>query len=315
MLESALKEAIETVKLSNKYRLIERYEKPLYYCPKDGSSKFTGVFLDVETTGLAIPEDKIIELGLVVFEYGSDGRIFRILEEFSQYQDPGKPIPPHIVELTGITDAMVKNHQLDKGGIFQCLQAADMVIAHYATFDRVCVEALWPDIPRKPWACTMMEIPWRQEGLESAKLEYLAYRYGFFYEGHRASTDCLAGVHLLSQVLPRSQQRVLKALLENSEKTTFRIWALDAPMAEKEALKARQYRWSPQGQGRHKAWFIELPAEKIFEELKFLWKEIYSYPALIPVEVIDANSRYSREAILTEHWIEKPSQVKDLIER
>ena len=219
MLETILKQEIDRLRLSDKYKLIERYEKPQYYCLDNGKYKYKGIFLDVETTGLFIPEDKIIELGLVVFEFTEDGQIFKILEEFCQYQDPGKPIPAEIVELTGITDEKVKGCRLDKKVIIQYLAEADIIIAHHAAFDRVCIEALWGDIPVKPWACSMMQIPWRQEGIESAKLEYLAYRFGFFYEGHRASIDCLAGVHLLSKELPRSKQPVLKTLLENSKKT------------------------------------------------------------------------------------------------
>jgi DNA polymerase-3 subunit epsilon len=235
------------------------------------------------------------------------------LEEFSQYQDPLKPIPAEIVALTGISNEMVKGKKLDKKTIFKYFQDADMIIAHNAAFDRACVEAPWKDIPVKPWACTMMQIPWKEEGVESAKLEYLAYRYGFFYAGHRASTDCLAGVHLLSKVLPRSKQQTLKALLENSKKTTFRVWALNAPIAKKELLKARQYRWSPDGQGKHKAWFIDLAAEQLLEELSFLWKHIYTYAECLPIEEMNARSRFSREATLREHWIEKKSQAKELL--
>ncbi|MBX7212410.1 MAG: DEAD/DEAH box helicase family protein [Thermoflexales bacterium] len=61
----------------------------------------TLVSLDIETTGLDPERDSIIEIGLVVFEGP------RIVSEFSQIVDPGRPIPPKIVELTGITDDMV----------------------------------------------------------------------------------------------------------------------------------------------------------------------------------------------------------------
>ena len=37
----------------------------------------------------------------------------------------------------------------------------------------------------------MFDIDWRNEQIESYKLEYIAYKYNFFYEGHRAITDCL----------------------------------------------------------------------------------------------------------------------------
>lgn len=312
--DETLKKAIETLKSYQSYRLIERYEKPLCYYLDDGSPKFKGIFLDVETTGLSIATDQIIEVGWVVFEYGADGRIFRILEVGSEYQDPGKKIPEEIVALTGISDAMVKGCGINKKELFQRLSETDLVIAHHAGFDRPFIEALWKDSPQIPWACSMTQLPWKQEGIESPKLEYLAYRFGFFYEGHRASTDCLAGVHLLSKTLPQSKDNVFKVLLQNSAKKTFRIWAVNAPIEEKDLLKRRQYRWSPAGEGKHKAWFIELEADQLLKELKFL-QSIYPYPICLPVEELNAKNRFSKEARIAEHWIEKPSDIDAILSK
>ncbi len=64
--------------------------------------KNTLVALDIETTGLESQNDKIIEIGAVRFS-GS-----KIQEEFNSLINPGKPIPPFISQLTGITDAMVR---------------------------------------------------------------------------------------------------------------------------------------------------------------------------------------------------------------
>lgn len=65
--------------------------------------KNTLVALDIETTGLESQNDKIIEIGAVLFS-GSE-----IQEEFNSLINPGKPIPPFISQLTGITDAMVRS--------------------------------------------------------------------------------------------------------------------------------------------------------------------------------------------------------------
>jgi DNA polymerase III subunit epsilon len=311
----ALQQAIELIKGSADYRLIERYKKPLYYHEDDGSPKYKGLFLDVESTGLCIPQDRIIELGMVLFEYSADGRIFKILKELSQYQDPGKAIPAEIVELTGITDEMVQGQHLDKVAFFECFKEADLIIAHCASFDRVALEAQWSDLPIKPWACSMLEVPWRKEGIESVKLEYLAYRYGFFYEGHRATIDCLAGIHLLSQVLPRSGARVLRTLLVHSQQRTYRIWAFQASIEKKDDLKKRGYRWDPSGQGKYRAWSIELPEEQVLAELGFLWEKIYANTRAVPIEVIEASSRFSRTAVLPECWIEGITQMQTLIDK
>lgn len=60
------------------------------------------VALDIESTGLDPEQDAIIEIGAVRF----DGR--RIEGEWSSLINPGRRIPPFITQLTGITDAMVR---------------------------------------------------------------------------------------------------------------------------------------------------------------------------------------------------------------
>jgi DNA polymerase III subunit epsilon len=104
-----LKQMVQVVNASDQYRVITKYQQPEYYHVDDGSPKLTGVFLDIETTGLSYQQDKLIELGMVKFEYSLDGRIFRILDKFNCYQDPNIPISTFITELTGIDNNMVKD--------------------------------------------------------------------------------------------------------------------------------------------------------------------------------------------------------------
>ena len=59
------------------------------------------VVLDIETTGLDAKSDAIIEIGAVRF----NGR--RVEGEWTTLIHPGRPIPPYITQLTGITDQMV----------------------------------------------------------------------------------------------------------------------------------------------------------------------------------------------------------------
>ena len=59
------------------------------------------VALDIETTGLDPKKDAIIEIGAVRF----NGR--RVEAEWTSLINPGRPIPPFITQLTGITDQMV----------------------------------------------------------------------------------------------------------------------------------------------------------------------------------------------------------------
>ena len=293
MKDIKLKEFAQALRESDKYRVLEKYHKPEYYHIDDHSPKLIGIFLDVETTGLDYTRDKIIELGIVCFEYSIDGRIFRVLDEFNGYQDPGIPIPQEIIQLTGISDDMVRDQNIDINEIEQYIKKANLIISHNVGFDRGFLETMFPGLPQKPWACLMNGINWRSEGIESSKLEYIAYKCGFFYEGHRAGIDCLAGIHVLTQKLPKSQNLVFSELLANSRKITFKIWAFGAPYAHKDTLKARGYKWSQTKTDKTQAWCIELERDQVKDELDYLRSDIYGHRISLPIEIIDAYTRFS----------------------
>ncbi len=284
-----LKKLAAVLSKSDQYRVSEKYQKPEYYNIDDGSDKLIGVFLDIEATGLSYDTDKMIELGMVKFEYTEDGRIFYLLEEFSQYQDPGKPISERITKLTGITDDMVKGQQINVEEVASYLHNVDIIIAHNAQFDRTFFEMTFPTITPKAWGCLMYDIDWKSEDISSHKLDYIAYRYNFFYEGHRAVTDSLAGIHILAQKLLNSKQPVLKQLLTNSLALRFKLWATNSPYDTKDLLRARGYKWSNNQTEKYRAWSIELTEEKVAEEISYLRSNIYDgYSIDIPIEIFDA---------------------------
>ena len=126
----------KTLNQSDQYRVITKYTKPEFYNQVTDVPLKIGVFLDIEATGLSLENDKLIELGMVKFEYSDDGRIFRILEEFNAYQDPNQKISQFITELTGINDEMVKGQKIDESAVIEYLENVDLVIAHNAMFDR-----------------------------------------------------------------------------------------------------------------------------------------------------------------------------------
>jgi ATP-dependent DNA helicase DinG len=60
------------------------------------------VALDIETTGLDPEKEAIIEIGAVRFNDR------RVEAEWTTLVNPGRPIPPFITQLTGISDSMVR---------------------------------------------------------------------------------------------------------------------------------------------------------------------------------------------------------------
>ena len=68
------------------------------------------------------------------------------------------------------------------------------VIAHNAGFDRKFAEKAFDVFATKTWACSMTQVPWTEERFEGAKLECLAMKSGFFYDGNRAAVDCFTAI-------------------------------------------------------------------------------------------------------------------------
>ena len=279
---------------SGDYRVLERLKRVERYhpAPRAGAEPLLlGLYLDVETTGFSWERDRVIELAFVAFEFDKSGRIYRLLEVVDEYEDPGRPIPPEITRLTGISDEMVSGKRLDEEKIRHWLGQAQLVIAHNAAFDRPFAERRLSDFEAKAWACSMRDVDWSGEGLESSKLEYLAYKRGFFYDTHRASNDCLAGVHLLSMNLPGSGQGTLAALLQSARRPTARIWAVASPFESKDLLRERGYRWNAE----IKAWFGDVGAEQRDAELAWLGEKVYPRGRKpLPCLNITARERYSQ---------------------
>lgn len=250
----------------------------------------TGLFVDTETTGLEARSDKIIELGMLAFDYDAHGNVYGVREAYSGLEDPGAPLPQAVVDLTGITDDDVAGQRFDDGAVLEEASAASLVIAHNAAFDRPFLERRFPVFEGKPWACSIRDVGWRQLGFSSTSLEFLAFRRGFYFEGHRAMVDCRAGLELLAEPLSEDGPPVLQYLRENARLSTVRLWAEGSPIAQKDALKARGYRFN----GASRVWWREFPAEEHEAELAWLASNVYSGRRVaLPYVEVGPLQRYS----------------------
>lgn len=237
-----------------------------------------GIILDTETTGLDPKTDAIIEFAALAFTFDTEGRVCQVRGRMEALADPGRPIPPEVTRLTGITDAMVAGRSIDQGAVSQLVAPAAVVIAHHAAFDRRFVERMNQVFTTKAWACSHSEVPWSDVGIASSKLDYLAMRYGLFHDGHRGLADCEVLLEILASPFPGSADTTLKVLLDTARKPTWRLWALDSPFDMKDRLKARGYRWSDGTDGNPRAWYRDVTEEAIEEERHFLATEIYPGP-------------------------------------
>jgi DNA polymerase-3 subunit epsilon len=219
--------------------------------------------------------------------------VFEIQAEFHRFREPSIPIPPEIAALTGITTEMVAGKTIDPEEVAAFATGSALVVAHNASFDRRFLERLSNTFSVLPWACSMTQVDWAAEGYEGTKLAYLSIASGFFYERHRATTDCLAAIELLAAPLPLSGVPALAHLLNQARKSSWRIWAENSPFDLKDVLKARGYRWNAEGNASPRAWYVDVDDDKREAELTFLKKEIYQRDIDLLVQKMSAYNRFT----------------------
>ena len=152
------------------------------------------------------------------------------------------------------------------------------------------METRFPFFADKPWACSLVQVPWKSEGFGAASLEFLAYRCGFHFGGHRASVDCQALLEVLQSELPVSGGKAMKALLANARASEIKVWALNAPFDQKDKLKARGYRW----EADRKTWAGLVTQSNLESEVEWLRENVYlSRPFKLELEKIDALHRFT----------------------
>lgn len=173
----------------------------------------TFVVVDLETTGGRATAktpgdgyDAITEIGAVKVRGGE------VLGELATLVDPGRAIPPQIVELTGITTAMVRDAPRIDAVLPSFLEfcRGAVLVAHNAGFDigflRAAAQRAQIGWPRPPVLCTVKlarRVLTRDEA-PSVKLSALARLFGASTTPtHRALDDARATVDVLHGLIER----------------------------------------------------------------------------------------------------------------
>ena len=196
------------------------------------------VVFDIETTGLSVQNCKITEIGAVKIKNGE------VLGRFNTFVDPEVPIPADIVELTGITDEMVKGAPkypealkafFDFIGNDPTKETQPLLIAHNANFDIGFIRhfAKEAGLPfENPYLDTLALSRYINPDLNKHTLDAIANAYNLGdFNHHRACDDAEMLAHIFFR------------MIDIMEKSDLRDWRmLQQEMAEKtDPLKLKPY--------------------------------------------------------------------------
>ena len=165
------------------------------------------VAFDLETTGLSARQDVITEIGAVIIRDGE------VIDRFQTFVDPERPLAKKIIELTGITDEMLRGAPKihDVLPEFLAFCGARPLCAHNADFDVGFLTA----------ACEKLNIPFAPTYVDTLILaQNLLPKLGKYklnivadalslpeFQHHRASDDALTCGYLLMRFIKMLEER------------------------------------------------------------------------------------------------------------
>ncbi len=156
------------------------------------------VIIDIETTGGSPKSSKITEIAI----YKHDG--ISIIDQYETLIDPEMPIPQFIVNLTGISDAMVKGAPKFYEVAKKIVEFTEdcIFVAHNVNFDYGIIRQEFRKLGfdyRRQHLCTVIASRKILPGLESYSLGKLSRNLGIELIGrHRAGGDAFATAKLFT---------------------------------------------------------------------------------------------------------------------
>lgn len=157
----------------------------------------TYIVFDIETTGLSVTQNKIIEIAAVKVEDGKE------IDRFATFVNPHERIPYNIQQLTNINDEMVKDAPELEPVIRDFVEFAGdgVLVAHNARFDMGFIQASlkqlgMPELPN-PVLDTLELARLLYPKMKNHRLNTLADKYKVALESHHRAIDdtiALAGI-------------------------------------------------------------------------------------------------------------------------
>ncbi|MBW5444535.1 PolC-type DNA polymerase III [Cohnella sp. CFH 77786] len=192
---------------------------PMVLNPREESlPDATYVVFDIETTGLSVTANKIIELAGVKMKDGQE------IGRFETFINPHEPIPYNIQQLTGIGDEMVKDAPELAPKLREFLEFVQdsVLVAHNARFDigfiqEACKQHGFPPVANSVLD-TLELARFLHPTMKNHRLNTLADLYKVSLENHhRAIDDTIALGGILNGLIKDAQTRGVAELHQLNE--------------------------------------------------------------------------------------------------
>lgn len=201
------------------------------------------VVVDLESTGQRAEETSVTEIGAARLE----GE--REIARFERLVNPGRPIPPYVAQLTGITDAMVADAPPLEEVIGEFVEFArdTVLVAHNAAFDVALLDhasrAMLGRSLGMPSLCTLKLARQLLPDLERASLDALGVHFGLSNNSrHRAMADAELTAAVLKRFMRMLAERgvstVGEMLAAQDADDSLRRVKMGLPRADLESLPA-----------------------------------------------------------------------------
>ena len=179
---------------------------------------------DLETTGISHITEKITEVGIIKIKNGE------IIDTFECFVNPEKPIPQKVVEVTHITDDMVKDAETIDKVMPKVLEfmGDSVLVAHNADFD----------IGFMKYNCEQLGLKFEYTHIDTLRLakaifpEFTKYKLGIIADklgikvdvAHRALDDVKTLVAVFKEMIERAKDKKAKTIddFDNVFETDFK---------------------------------------------------------------------------------------------
>jgi DNA polymerase-3 subunit epsilon len=214
--------------------------------------------LDFETTGLDSANDRVTEVGAVLYSTTRD----RQLMTKGYFVDNETPISKEITDITGISTSMIDKFGLSSRSALDDL--LNMIDMSEAVIGQNILDFDWPflknwcirekqDLPDRLIIDTRMDLP----GVVSKHLGYMCADAGFLNPfPHCAISDALSVIRLVAD-------HDIEAVIARAKSPRVSLVA-DVDFDHNHLAKQRKYAWNPD----RKVWFKNLKEMDVDDEVK-----------------------------------------------